>query len=184
MAALDAINTQWGSGTVRYAAVGLRPPWIMRCGHRSPRYTTRWEELVVYGVSADAWHLKDTLAAQGVRRSWRQGRLQHAAGALATAAAAQPVGDRHASYQKAPSCSGGREGSRVDPLVTWSRHGAPTCKRARDAGSRNSMSRCPSSVCTFTWFISSSMASTVARTVPWAGSLSLTFSGTSARTRR
>jgi DNA polymerase V len=47
MAAIDAINTQWGSGTVRYAAVGLRPQWIMRCGHRSPRYTTRWEELVV-----------------------------------------------------------------------------------------------------------------------------------------
>jgi DNA polymerase V len=47
MAALDALNTQWGSGTVRYAAVGLRPHWITRCGHRSPRYTTRWEELVV-----------------------------------------------------------------------------------------------------------------------------------------
>jgi DNA polymerase V len=47
MAALDALNTQWGSGTVRYAAVGLRPQWITRCGHRSPRYTTRWEELVV-----------------------------------------------------------------------------------------------------------------------------------------
>jgi DNA polymerase V len=47
MAALDAINTQWGAGTVRYAAVGLQPGWIMRCGHRSPRYTTRWEEVVV-----------------------------------------------------------------------------------------------------------------------------------------
>jgi DNA polymerase V len=47
MAALDVINTQWGSGTIRYAAVGLRPQWITRCGHRSPRYTTRWEELVV-----------------------------------------------------------------------------------------------------------------------------------------
>jgi DNA polymerase V len=47
MAALDAINRQWGAGTVRYAAVGLRPQWITRCGHRSPRYTTRWEELVV-----------------------------------------------------------------------------------------------------------------------------------------
>src|SRR5215475_3157383 len=47
MAALDAINTQWGAGTIRYAAVGLRPQWITRCGHRSPRYTTRWEELVV-----------------------------------------------------------------------------------------------------------------------------------------
>jgi len=41
------INTQWGTGTVRYAAVGLSPRWIMRCVRRSPRYTTRWDELVV-----------------------------------------------------------------------------------------------------------------------------------------
>jgi len=47
MAALDAINTQWGTGTVRYGAMGLQPRWIMRCVRRSPRYTTRWEELVV-----------------------------------------------------------------------------------------------------------------------------------------
>jgi len=47
MAAIDAINTQWGSGTVRYAAVGLQPRWRMRCVRRSPRYTTRWEELAV-----------------------------------------------------------------------------------------------------------------------------------------
>ncbi len=47
MAAIDAINTQWGTGTVRYVAVGLRPAWIMRCARRSSRYTTRWEELVV-----------------------------------------------------------------------------------------------------------------------------------------
>ena len=47
MAAIDAINTQWGTGTVRYAAVGLQPRWLMRCARRSPRYTTRWEELVV-----------------------------------------------------------------------------------------------------------------------------------------
>jgi DNA polymerase V len=47
MAALDAINTQWGTGTVRYAAVGMEPRWRMRCAHRSPRYTTRWQELVL-----------------------------------------------------------------------------------------------------------------------------------------
>jgi DNA polymerase V len=47
MAALDALNTQWGTGTVRYGAVGLQPRWRMRCGRRSPRYTTRWQELVV-----------------------------------------------------------------------------------------------------------------------------------------
>ena len=69
---------------------------------------------------------------------------------MATAAAAQPVGYRHASYQKASSCSGGRNSSRVERLVTWSRHGAPTCRRARDSGGRNSMSRCPASVCTLT----------------------------------
>jgi DNA polymerase V len=47
MAAIDAINTQWGTGTVRYAAVGLRPRWIMRSARRSPRFTTQWGELVV-----------------------------------------------------------------------------------------------------------------------------------------
>jgi DNA polymerase V len=47
MAAIDAINTQWGRGTVRYAAVGLQPRWRMRCVRRSPRYTTQWEELAV-----------------------------------------------------------------------------------------------------------------------------------------
>ncbi len=47
MAALDAINTQWGPGTIRYAAVRVQPHWRMRCGHRSPRYTTRWDELVL-----------------------------------------------------------------------------------------------------------------------------------------
>ena len=82
------------------------------------------------------------------------------AGAWATAAA-PPVGDRPASYQKASSCWGDGEVSRVDVLVTWSRHGVLTCKRARDARSSNSMSRCPSSVCTFTCLISSSMAHTV-----------------------
>jgi DNA polymerase V len=47
MAAIDTINTAWGTGTVRYAAVGLRPGWLMRCARRSSRYTTRWEELAV-----------------------------------------------------------------------------------------------------------------------------------------
>jgi DNA polymerase V len=47
MAALDALNTQWGTGTVRYGAVGLQPRWTTRCARRSPRYTTRWQELVV-----------------------------------------------------------------------------------------------------------------------------------------
>jgi DNA polymerase V len=47
MMAIDAINTEWGSGTIRYAALGLKPGWRMRCARCSPRYTTRWEELAV-----------------------------------------------------------------------------------------------------------------------------------------
>ena len=47
MAAIDMINREWGSGTIRYATVGLKPQWIMRCARRSPRFTTRWDELVV-----------------------------------------------------------------------------------------------------------------------------------------
>jgi DNA polymerase V len=47
MVAIDMMNAAWGSGTIRYAAVGLRPAWIMRSTRRSPRYTTRWEELAV-----------------------------------------------------------------------------------------------------------------------------------------
>src|SRR5262245_28723976 len=43
--AIDAINKEWGSGTIRYAAMGLRQGWLMRCARRSPRYTTRWTEL-------------------------------------------------------------------------------------------------------------------------------------------
>ena len=47
MTAIDAINTQWGTETVRSAALGVQPRWRMRCGHRSPRYTTQWDELVL-----------------------------------------------------------------------------------------------------------------------------------------
>lgn len=47
MAALDAINTPWGTGTVRYGVVGVRPRWRMRCVHRSLQYTTQWQELVM-----------------------------------------------------------------------------------------------------------------------------------------
>ena len=51
MAAVDYLNTQMGAGTVRYAAMGVQPRWHMRSARRSPRYTTRWEELVVVMAS-------------------------------------------------------------------------------------------------------------------------------------
>lgn len=43
--ALDAINHSHGAGALRYAATGMRRLWLMRSQRRSPRYTTRWEEI-------------------------------------------------------------------------------------------------------------------------------------------
>lgn len=46
MTAIDALNRQFGAGTVRYGAEGLYQPWQTRIRQRSPRYTTRWDELL------------------------------------------------------------------------------------------------------------------------------------------
>lgn len=46
MAAVDQINARFGRDTLRLAASGIERPWGMRQAHRSPRYTTRWDELV------------------------------------------------------------------------------------------------------------------------------------------
>ena len=46
MAALDQINRQHGRGTLTIGAQGLDDRnWKLRSNHRSPRYTTRWDEL-------------------------------------------------------------------------------------------------------------------------------------------
>ncbi len=45
--ALDRINAEWGTGTVRFAAEGVRNGWKPKSERRSPRYTTRWDELLV-----------------------------------------------------------------------------------------------------------------------------------------
>ena len=43
---MDQVNLKMGSGTLRPAANGTRPGhWKMAQDHRSPRYTTRWDEL-------------------------------------------------------------------------------------------------------------------------------------------
>jgi DNA polymerase V len=52
MAVVDRINEEHGRGTIRLAAaspVALNPcrTWHMRSDRRSPRYTTRWEELPI-----------------------------------------------------------------------------------------------------------------------------------------
>jgi DNA polymerase V len=45
MATIDRINQRMGSGTLRFAAQGMRGDWQMKQQWRSPRYTTRLKEL-------------------------------------------------------------------------------------------------------------------------------------------
>jgi len=47
MSVMDAINARWGRGTARSSATGVTQRWAMRSENRSPRYTTRWDELPV-----------------------------------------------------------------------------------------------------------------------------------------
>lgn len=50
MRSIDAINKTLGKNTVFHAAQGIRKPWQMRSDLRSPRYTTRWDELLLVKV--------------------------------------------------------------------------------------------------------------------------------------
>jgi DNA polymerase V len=47
MAAVDAVNAEFGSGALRFARVTARPRWAMKAEKRSGRYTTAWAELPV-----------------------------------------------------------------------------------------------------------------------------------------
>jgi DNA polymerase V len=47
MAVMDRINRHFGRDTLILAGAGLHKRWAMRQAHRSPRYTTRWDELPV-----------------------------------------------------------------------------------------------------------------------------------------
>ncbi|MDQ3257675.1 MAG: Y-family DNA polymerase [Acidobacteriota bacterium] len=46
MKAVDGVNARFGPDTVRSAAVGYQQTWRSRAAHRSPRYTTQWDELL------------------------------------------------------------------------------------------------------------------------------------------
>lgn len=47
MQAVDHINQKLGTGSIKYAAVGLKQEWKTRLAYPSQRYTTCWEELPV-----------------------------------------------------------------------------------------------------------------------------------------
>lgn len=44
---LDGLNRQYGDGTLKYLAEGLGSRWRAKQDSRSPRYTTRWDELPI-----------------------------------------------------------------------------------------------------------------------------------------
>ena len=46
MKTVDEINQLMGRDTVFYCAQGINKPWLIRSDYRSPRYTTRWNELL------------------------------------------------------------------------------------------------------------------------------------------
>ncbi len=50
MQAMDAINQRGGAGNIVFAAEGLGKPWRMRRARMSPRYTTRWDELLSIAI--------------------------------------------------------------------------------------------------------------------------------------
>lgn len=47
MGLMDSINKRQGAGTLQMASTQLNNAWHMRAEHRSPRYTTCWDELPI-----------------------------------------------------------------------------------------------------------------------------------------
>ncbi|MBI1891258.1 MAG: Y-family DNA polymerase [Burkholderiales bacterium] len=45
MQTLDNLNREYGQDTITIGSAGVRSNWKMRCDNRTPRYTTRWNEL-------------------------------------------------------------------------------------------------------------------------------------------
>ncbi|MDA3834050.1 MAG: Y-family DNA polymerase [Spirochaetales bacterium] len=50
MAALDTVNTRWGRNTLQFATAGLNKKWAMTQSHKSPAYTTKWQDLPVITI--------------------------------------------------------------------------------------------------------------------------------------
>ncbi|WP_338430883.1 Y-family DNA polymerase [Synechococcus elongatus] len=45
MATIDRINRKFGRQSLKYGAVGTTQAWAMQSNHRTPQYTTRWQDL-------------------------------------------------------------------------------------------------------------------------------------------
>lgn len=49
MAAIDGLNARFGRDRVRYGISGIDRPWKLKAEFHSPRYTTRWPDLLQVG---------------------------------------------------------------------------------------------------------------------------------------
>lgn len=49
METLDKINDQMGGNALTYASQGITRPWKMKCEKRTPKYTTKWNQLIQVG---------------------------------------------------------------------------------------------------------------------------------------
>jgi DNA polymerase V len=49
MSTLDNVNYAMRDDVIKFAALGTTQDWKMRMEMRSPRYTTRWDELFKIG---------------------------------------------------------------------------------------------------------------------------------------
>jgi DNA polymerase V len=47
MAAIYSLNARFGTGAIKFASEGLQKPWAMKRDMRSPRFTSRWDELPI-----------------------------------------------------------------------------------------------------------------------------------------
>lgn len=45
--ALDRVNAEWGTGTLRFAAEGMTRGWKPKAACRTPCYTTKWDDLPI-----------------------------------------------------------------------------------------------------------------------------------------
>lgn len=50
MSVIDSINTKMGRDTVKLGSAGIKQDWKMKSHYMSPRYTTRWDELLTVRI--------------------------------------------------------------------------------------------------------------------------------------
>ncbi|MBN8828978.1 MAG: DUF4113 domain-containing protein [Sphingobacteriia bacterium] len=46
MKVMDKLNSDFGKATIFFAAQGVKQEWQMKSSNRSPRYTTKWNEII------------------------------------------------------------------------------------------------------------------------------------------